>query len=95
MAPKTTKVYDKVGARLAIGKHAPSGKLLSERTLVEELGIGRTALRQVLDCRVFEGHLKVQGRSSFRVPGGVSVQRPEGWNTGVSTASATCTATGG
>ncbi|MFC7883382.1 NUDIX domain-containing protein [Streptomyces sp. NPDC057376] len=51
----------------------------SERKLTEELGIGRTALRQVLARLVSEGALEVRGRSSYRVPGGVSVQTPDGF----------------
>ncbi|WP_078883046.1 NUDIX domain-containing protein [Streptomyces sp. NRRL S-1314] len=77
MGPKTTKVYETLQARLATGEYAPGDKLPSERALVEELGIGRTALRQVLARLVAEGALEVRGRSSYRVPGAVSVQRPE------------------
>ncbi|MFG2161008.1 NUDIX domain-containing protein [Streptomyces olivaceus] len=78
MGPKTTKVYETLRTRLASGDYAPGGKLPSERTLVDELGIGRTALRQVLARLVSEGLLEVRGRSSYRVPGAVSVQPPEG-----------------
>ncbi len=77
MGPKTTKVYETLRERLA-GEYAPGDKLPSERALVEELGIGRTALRQVLARLVGEGALEVRGRSSDRVPGTVSVRRPEG-----------------
>jgi DNA-binding GntR family transcriptional regulator len=73
MGPKTTKVYETLRSRLAAGEYAPGDKLPSERTLVEELGIGRTALRQVLARLVSEGLLEVLGRSSYRVPGAVSV----------------------
>ncbi|MFH8477689.1 NUDIX domain-containing protein [Streptomyces sp. NPDC018055] len=77
MGPKTTKVYETLQKRLATGEYAPGDKLPSERTLVEELGIGRTALRQVLARLLAEGALEVRGRSSYRVPGAVSVQHPE------------------
>ncbi|MFH9114074.1 GntR family transcriptional regulator [Streptomyces globisporus] len=78
MGPKTTKVYEALRARLWAGEYAPGDRFPSERTLVEELGIGRTALRQVLARLVAEGLLEVRGRSSYRVPGTVSVQQPEG-----------------
>lgn len=79
MGPKTAKVYETLRARLASGEYAPGDKLPSERALVEELGIGRTALRQVLARLVGEGALEVRDRSSYRVPGGsVSVKAPEG-----------------
>ncbi len=78
MGPKTTKVYETLRERLAAGVYAPDDRLPSERTLIEELGIGRTALRQVLARLVAEGALEVRGRSSYRVPGTVSVTRPQG-----------------
>ncbi|WP_434795082.1 GntR family transcriptional regulator [Streptomyces albidoflavus] len=78
MGPKTAKVYDTLRERLAAGEYSPGDKLPSERALVDELGIGRTALRQVLARLVAEGALEVRGRSSYRVPGAVSVRRPEG-----------------
>jgi 8-oxo-dGTP pyrophosphatase MutT (NUDIX family) len=79
MGPKTAKVYETLRARLASGEYAPGDKLPSERALVGELGIGRTALRQVLARLVGEGALEVRDRSSYRVPGGsVSVKTPEG-----------------
>ncbi|MGV9915687.1 NUDIX domain-containing protein [Streptomyces sp. SID8376] len=78
MGPKTTKVYETLRKRLAAGEYAPGDKLPSERALVEELSIGRTALRQVLARLVAEGALEVRGRSSYRVPGTVSVRRPGG-----------------
>ncbi|MFI9220502.1 MULTISPECIES: GntR family transcriptional regulator [Streptomyces] len=78
MGPKTTKVYETLRERLAAGDYSPGDKLPSERALAEELGIGRTALRQVLARLVAEGALEVRGRSSYRVPGTVSVRRPEG-----------------
>lgn len=78
MGPKTTKVYETLRERLAKGVYAPGEKFPSERTLTEELEIGRTALRQVLARLVTEGALEVRGRSSYRVPGAVSVKAPEG-----------------
>ncbi|GHA13046.1 NUDIX domain-containing protein [Streptomyces echinoruber] len=79
MGPKTTKVYETLRQRLADGEYGgPGEKIPSERTLAEELAIGRTALRQVLARLVSEGALEVRGRSSYRVPGKVSVKPPEG-----------------
>ncbi|MFB6983972.1 GntR family transcriptional regulator [Streptomyces scopuliridis] len=78
MGPKTTKVYETIRDWLSSGELAPGDKLPSERTLVERLSIGRTALRQVLARLVAEGALEVRGRSSYRVPGGVSVETPTG-----------------
>lgn len=78
MGPKSAKVYEAIRARLASGELAPGDKLPSERTMVDELGIGRTALRQVLARLVAEGAIEVRGRSSYRIPGGGSVTRPEG-----------------
>lgn len=77
MGPKTTKVYKTLRARLSAGEYRAGDKLPSERKLVEELGIGRTALRQVLARLVAEGVLEVRGRSSYRVLGGVSIATPE------------------
>jgi DNA-binding FadR family transcriptional regulator len=65
MGPKTTKVYETLRARLAAGEYTPGSKFPSERTLVEELGIGRTALRQVLARLVTEGALEVRGPSAY------------------------------
>lgn len=78
MGPKTAKVYETIRARLASGEYAPGDKMPSERTLSEELGIGRTALRQVLARLLSEGALEVRGRSSYRVPGAVIVAAPKG-----------------
>ncbi|WP_405434971.1 NUDIX domain-containing protein [Streptomyces anulatus] len=78
MGPKTTQVYETLRERLDSREYAPGDKFPSERALVEELGIGRTALRQVLARLVAEGALEVRGRSSYLVPGAVSVVRPEG-----------------
>ncbi|WP_392872782.1 GntR family transcriptional regulator [Streptomyces sp. LN499] len=77
MGPKSAKVYETIRARLASGDLSPGDKLPSERTLVEELGIGRTALRQVLAKLVAEGAIEVRGRSSYRVPERASVGRPD------------------
>jgi DNA-binding FadR family transcriptional regulator len=79
MGPKTTKVYETLRERLADGTYGgPGDKIPSERTLTEELSIGRTALRHVLARLVAEGALEVRGRSSYRVPGAVSVKAPAG-----------------
>ncbi|CAG7637581.1 GntR family transcriptional regulator [Actinacidiphila bryophytorum] len=76
MGPKTAKVYETIRAWLTEGELAPGDRLPSERALVEKLNIGRTALRQVLARLVAEGALEVHNRSSYRVPGGVSVETP-------------------
>ena len=78
MGPKTVKVYETIRGWLAGGEIVPGDKLPSERALVEKLGIGRTALRQVLARLVAEGALEVHDRSSYRVRGGVQVKAPEG-----------------
>ncbi|MFD9026530.1 NUDIX domain-containing protein [Streptomyces parvulus] len=79
MGPKTTRVYETLRQRLAEGTYGgPGVKIPSERALTEELDIGRTALRQVLARLVGEGALEVRGRSSYRVPGEVSVKAPDG-----------------
>lgn len=78
MGPKSAKVYETIREWIASGKLMPGDKLPSERKLVEELGIGRTALRQVLAKLVAERALEVRGRSSYRVPGEVSVRPPRG-----------------
>jgi 8-oxo-dGTP pyrophosphatase MutT (NUDIX family)/biotin operon repressor len=78
MGPKTTKVYETLRERLIAREYLPGDRFPSERALAEELGIGRTALRQVLARLVAEGALEVRGRSSYRVPGPVSTERPEG-----------------
>lgn len=62
-----------IGAKLS-----PGEKLPSERTLCEELEIGRTALRSVLGRLVAEGVLEVRGRSSYRVPEARAEQRRTG-----------------
>jgi 8-oxo-dGTP pyrophosphatase MutT (NUDIX family) len=78
MGPKTAKVYETILRWVADGEYAPGDKLPSERKLVERLGIGRTALRQVLARLVSEGALEVYGRSSYRVPGSPGVEAPGG-----------------
>lgn len=78
MGPKTTKVYETIREWITDGELAPGDKLPSERVLVETLGIGRTALRQVLARLVAEGAIEVHGRSSYRVSGHVSVTTPRG-----------------
>jgi DNA-binding FadR family transcriptional regulator len=68
MGPKSERVYRTIREWIATGKYSPGSKLPSERTLSEELEIGRTALRQVLAKLVAEGVVEVHGRSSYRVP---------------------------
>ncbi|MGG7574744.1 NUDIX domain-containing protein [Streptomyces sirii] len=72
MGPKSTKVYETIREWIDSGVLAPGDKLPSERTLVDELGIGRTALRQVLALLRAEGILEVRGRSSYIVAAGVT-----------------------
>lgn len=78
MGPKASKAYTNIREWLDRGQIAPGEKLPSERTLVETLAIGRTALRQVLARLVAEGAIEVHGRSSYRVPAGPSVEAPSG-----------------
>lgn len=68
MGPKSERVYRAIREWIVAGKYPPGSKLPSERTLSEELEIGRTALRQVLAKLVAEGVVEVHGRSSYRVP---------------------------
>lgn len=81
MGPKAARVDRVIREWIATGKLAPGDKLPSERTLVDQLDIGRTVLRQVLARLVAEGALQVRGRSSYVVPlsatgGSVSVSVP-------------------
>lgn len=80
MGPETTKAYKTLLGLLASGQYKPGDKFPSERALIKDkvVSVGRTALRQVLARLVAEGALEVYGRSSYRVPGGVSVKQPEG-----------------
>jgi DNA-binding FadR family transcriptional regulator len=66
MGPKTTKAYETIHARLSSGEYPAGERIPSERALVEQLDIGRTALRQVLTRLVYEGHLEVHDRSCYR-----------------------------
>ncbi|MFE4998832.1 NUDIX domain-containing protein [Streptomyces mirabilis] len=68
MGPKSERVYLTIREWISTGKYQPGSKLPSERTLSEELSIGRTALRQVLAKLIAEGAIEVHGRSSYRVP---------------------------
>jgi 8-oxo-dGTP pyrophosphatase MutT (NUDIX family)/DNA-binding transcriptional regulator YhcF (GntR family) len=68
MGPKSERVYRTIREWIAEGRYSPGSKLPSERTLSEDLEIGRTALRQVLAKLVAEGAVEVHGRSSYRVP---------------------------
>ncbi|MFE6360167.1 NUDIX domain-containing protein [Streptomyces sp. NPDC057806] len=68
MGPKSERVYRTIHEWISTGKYLPGTKLPSERTLCEELEIGRTALRQVLAKLVAERVIEVHGRSSYRVP---------------------------
>jgi DNA-binding GntR family transcriptional regulator len=55
MGPKSERVYRTIREWITTGKYLPGSKIPSERTLSEELDIGRTALRQVLAKLVAEG----------------------------------------
>lgn len=68
MGPKSERVYRTIREWISTGKYLPGTKLPSERTLSENLDIGRTALRQVLARLVQERVIEVHGRSSYRVP---------------------------
>lgn len=82
MGPKSARVYATIREWIDSGKFAAGDKLPSERALVEELEIGRTALRQVLARLVAEQVLRVRDRSSYVVvagkagASGVSVSTP-------------------
>lgn len=65
---KTARVERTLREWAGSGRFAPGEKIPSERALSEELGIGRTALRQALARLVNEGVLEVRNRSSYRVP---------------------------
>ncbi|WP_328725691.1 NUDIX domain-containing protein [Streptomyces sp. NBC_00259] len=68
METKSARVYRTVREWIASGELAPGSKLPSERTLVDDLDIGRTQLRRVLAKLVAEKVIEVHGRSSYRVP---------------------------
>ena len=68
MGPKSERVYRTIREWITTGEYPPGAKIPSERTLSEDLSIGRTALRQVLAKLVAEGVIEVHGRSSYRVP---------------------------
>ncbi|SED35322.1 NUDIX domain-containing protein [Streptomyces sp. TLI_105] len=77
MGPKSERVYRTICEWIETGKYPPGAKIPSERTLAQELEIGRTQLRQVLAKLVSEGVIEVHDRSSYRVPNRtVSVQAP-------------------
>lgn len=77
MGPKSERVYRTIREWISTGKYPPGAKIPSERTLSADLGIGRTALRQVLTRLVSEGMVEVHGRSAYRVPErAASVQAP-------------------
>ncbi|MCX4577347.1 NUDIX domain-containing protein [Streptomyces sp. NBC_01571] len=79
---KTARVERTIREWVGGGKLSPGDKMPSERTLTEELDIGRTALRQVLARLVAEGVLEVHGRSSYRVPAPSPTQRRVGVTSG-------------
>ncbi|MEU9015700.1 NUDIX domain-containing protein [Streptomyces sp. NPDC048479] len=77
MGPKSERVYRTIREWIEAGKYPAGAKLPSERTMSEDLDIGRTQLRQVLAKLVAERVIEVHGRSSYRVPSRtVSVDTP-------------------
>ncbi|MEV5376341.1 NUDIX domain-containing protein [Streptomyces nondiastaticus] len=80
-ALKTARVDREIREWIASGKLLPGDKLPSERSLVDQLDIGRTALRQVLARLLAERVLEVRGRSSYVVlpsaSSSVSVSPPD------------------
>lgn len=76
MGPKTQRVYETIRSWIESGKYMPGDKLPSERALSSELGIGRTALRQVLARLANERFIKAYDRSAYRVSGGTGVPTP-------------------
>ncbi|MFE3326802.1 NUDIX domain-containing protein [Streptomyces sp. NPDC059176] len=68
METKSARVYRTIREWVASGELPPGSKLPSERTLVDDLDIGRTQLRRVLAKLVAERVLEVHGRSSYRIP---------------------------
>ncbi|MET8297880.1 NUDIX domain-containing protein [Streptomyces sp. NPDC005180] len=77
MGPKTQRVYETIRTWIEEGRFAAGDKLPSERSLVAELEIGRTALRQVLARLVSERLIKAYDRSSYRVVGPSGVPTPD------------------
>ncbi|MFF4220039.1 NUDIX domain-containing protein [Streptomyces nondiastaticus] len=80
MGPKTARVEREIRDWIASGKLSPGDRLPSERALVVQLDVGRTALRQVLARLLAERVLEVRGRSSYIVlpsaGGSMSVSPP-------------------
>lgn len=76
MGPKTQRVYETIRSWIESGRYEPGDKLPSERTLSSELGIGRTALRQVLGRLANERFIKAHDRSAYRVVGSSGVPTP-------------------
>ncbi|MCX4551360.1 MULTISPECIES: NUDIX domain-containing protein [unclassified Streptomyces] len=73
MGTKTARVEETIRGWIASGKLAPGDKLPSERAMAtdDSLGIGRTALRQVLAKLVTEGVLEVRHGGRYHVPDSV------------------------
>lgn len=67
MGPKTERVYREILGWVESGKYEPGAKLPSERQMSEDLGIGRTALRQVLTRLKVENIIEAHDRSSYTV----------------------------
>ncbi|MGW7054897.1 NUDIX domain-containing protein [Streptomyces sp. NPDC054887] len=76
MGPKSERVYDTIRDRIMSGKYAPGDKLPSERTLSEELSIGRTQLRVVMAKLVAERLIESNARSAYRVPARPALVKP-------------------
>ncbi|SCD59885.1 hypothetical protein GA0115241_1043173 [Streptomyces sp. DpondAA-D4] len=76
MGPKRTKVYEMLRGRLAAREYAPgTGFPPSARSSKNSA----SAARPCDKCSAVssQGLLEIRGRSSYRVPGSVSVQTPE------------------
>ncbi|GAA1031459.1 hypothetical protein GCM10009557_26900 [Virgisporangium ochraceum] len=66
MGEVTERVEGALRSRIAQGDYKPGDKLPSERTLVDELGAGRTTVRLVLSKLAAQGLIEAQhGRGYF------------------------------
>ncbi|MFI0915437.1 MULTISPECIES: NUDIX domain-containing protein [Streptomyces] len=76
MGPKTERVYRVILDWVESGKYGPGEKLPSERQMVEDLEIGRTALRQVLARLRAENVIEAHDRSAYTVRPRLSALEP-------------------
>ncbi len=68
MGEKTATAESTIRGWIASGTYQPGDKIPSERTLAEELGIGRTTVRLILVRLVAEGTLQARHGSGYFVP---------------------------